>query len=71
MKSYYTHKIANFVITEHKVSYRLMNTISIRPERAEEFDEIERVVKAAFAGAEHTDGDVPAGVVRYSEAFGL
>ena len=29
----------------------------IRPERAEEFDEIERVVKAAFAGAEHTDGD--------------
>lgn len=48
-----------------------MNTISIRPERAEEFDEIERVVKAAFAGAEHTDGDVPAGVVRYSEAFGL
>lgn len=29
----------------------------IRPERAEEFDEIERVVEAAFAGAEHTDGD--------------
>lgn len=29
----------------------------IRPERAEEFDEIERVVEAAFAGAEYTDGD--------------
>lgn len=59
------------MISEHKVSYRLMNTISIRPERAEEFDEIEHVVEAAFARAEHTDGDVPAGVVRYSETFGL
>lgn len=34
-----------------------MNTISIRPERSADYDEIELVVEAAFAGAEHTDGD--------------
>lgn len=45
------------MISEHKVSYRLMNTISIRQERSADYDEIERVVAAAFAGAEHTDGD--------------
>lgn len=57
MKSYYDRKIANFVISEHKVSYRLMNTISIRPERLADYDEIDVVVESAFAGAEHTDGD--------------
>lgn len=35
----------------------MIETFIIRPERQYDFDEIRIVVKTAFAGAEHTDGD--------------
>lgn len=35
----------------------MIETLAIRPERKCDFDEIRLVVKTAFAGAEHTDGD--------------
>lgn len=35
----------------------MIETLVIRPERQCDFDEIRTVVKTAFAGAEHTDGD--------------
>ena len=35
----------------------MIETLLIRPEREFDFDKIRSVVKTAFAGAEHTDGD--------------
>ena len=35
----------------------MIETLVIRTERQCDFDEIRTLVKAAFAGAEHTDGD--------------
>ena len=35
----------------------MIEALAIRPERECDFDEIRSVVKTAFAGAEHTDGD--------------